>query len=97
MTESHSPRFETNACDQCYRTKQTCTKHIPQCQRCLKSSTPCTYSFGKFMGKPKKRTKGHRVQQSEWRDNGETTAVQNQGTDNATQGKTKIYLIMASF
>ncbi|KAI9925797.1 hypothetical protein MW887_005603 [Aspergillus wentii] len=47
--------FETNACDQCHRTKQSCTKHLPQCQRCVKSSTPCTYSFGKFMGRPKKR------------------------------------------
>ena len=57
MSESQELQFESNACDQCYRTKQTCTKNVPNCQRCLKNSTPCTYSFGKFMGKPKKRYK----------------------------------------
>ncbi|KAH8648268.1 hypothetical protein BGZ60DRAFT_534950 [Tricladium varicosporioides] len=57
MSETQEPQFESNACDQCYRTKQTCTKNVPSCQRCLKNSSPCTYSFGRFMGKPKKRYK----------------------------------------
>jgi hypothetical protein len=48
---------ESQACDQCYRTKQTCSKSLPRCQRCLDASNPCTYSFGKFMGKPKRSSK----------------------------------------
>ena len=63
MSDNQEQQFESNACDQCYRTKQTCTKNIPSCQRCLKTSTPCTYSFGRFMGKPKKRHK-NRVTES---------------------------------
>ena len=46
--------IETGSCDQCYRTKQSCSRGLPSCQRCEGSSTTCTYSFGKFLGKPKK-------------------------------------------
>ncbi|KAG9238415.1 hypothetical protein BJ875DRAFT_451126 [Amylocarpus encephaloides] len=48
---------ESQACDQCYRTKQTCSKSLPRCKRCLDAANPCTYSFGKFMGKPKRSNK----------------------------------------
>ncbi|PMD46159.1 hypothetical protein L207DRAFT_523582 [Hyaloscypha variabilis F] len=42
--------------------------------------------FGKFMGRPKKRTKRHRLQHTEWKDEGETTAVQKQSADTTILG-----------
>ena len=32
------------ACDQCYRCKTRCEKELPQCQRCKKQNSMCTYS-----------------------------------------------------
>jgi Fungal Zn(2)-Cys(6) binuclear cluster domain len=57
---SAQQRAESNACDQCFRRKQSCSKTQPECQRCLASGSSCTYSFGKFMGKPKKSLKNRR-------------------------------------
>ncbi|XHG09001.1 hypothetical protein AWENTII_012083 [Aspergillus wentii] len=82
--------FETNACDQCHRTKQSCTKHLPQCQRCVKSSTPCTYSFGKFMGRPKKRL---RRKQSQSQSQTEERRVENQN-QNENEGQSESESIM---
>ncbi|KAA8576938.1 hypothetical protein EYC84_006971 [Monilinia fructicola] len=50
----------SNACDQCFRTKQSCTKHPVQCARCAELGSSCTYSFGKFMGRPKRSLKSRR-------------------------------------
>lgn len=57
---STQQRAESDACDQCFRRKQSCSKTQPECQRCLASGSSCTYSFGKFMGKPKKSLKNRR-------------------------------------
>lgn len=43
-----------SACDQCHRRKERCTGHIP-CDRCTSSSSTCTYSLGRPLGKPKGR------------------------------------------
>ncbi|KAH6696636.1 hypothetical protein BKA61DRAFT_710288 [Leptodontidium sp. MPI-SDFR-AT-0119] len=53
-------KSENNACDQCFRTRQSCSKHPIQCQRCAELGSSCTYSFGKFMGRPKKSLKSRR-------------------------------------
>ncbi|QSZ35107.1 hypothetical protein DSL72_007971 [Monilinia vaccinii-corymbosi] len=50
----------SNACDQCFRTKQSCSKHPVQCERCAELGSSCTYSFGKFMGRPKRSLKNRR-------------------------------------
>ena len=38
--------YAGTACDQCFRTKARCAGEKPQCCRCRKSKTPCTYSTG---------------------------------------------------
>ncbi|KAM3064757.1 hypothetical protein ACMFMG_012070 [Clarireedia jacksonii] len=53
-------KIGSNACDQCFRTKHNCSKHPIQCQRCAELGSSCTYSFGKFMGRPKKSAKSRR-------------------------------------
>ncbi|KAK6612164.1 C6 finger domain-containing protein [Botrytis cinerea] len=55
----------SNSCDQCFRTKQSCSKHPLQCQRCAELESSCTYSFGKFMGRPKRNFKSRRQLQNE--------------------------------
>ena len=56
---------ESHACDQCFRRKQGCSKTRPQCHRCAATLTPCTYSFGKFMGKPKKSIQAKKQRQAQ--------------------------------
>ena len=58
-------KLGSNACDQCFRTKQSCSKHPIQCQRCTELGTSCTYSFGKFMGRPKKSLRSRRQFQND--------------------------------
>ncbi|KAF7888644.1 uncharacterized protein EAF02_003185 [Botrytis sinoallii] len=58
----------SNSCDQCFRTKQSCSKHPLQCQRCAELESSCTYSFGKFMGRPKRNFKSRRQFQNETKD-----------------------------
>ncbi|TEY71797.1 hypothetical protein BOTCAL_0086g00150 [Botryotinia calthae] len=55
----------SNSCDQCFRTKQSCSKHPLQCQRCAELESSCTYSFGKFMGRPKRNFKSRRQFQND--------------------------------
>ncbi|KAF7953948.1 uncharacterized protein EAE97_001346 [Botrytis byssoidea] len=56
----------SNSCDQCFRTKQSCSKHPLQCQRCAELDSSCT--FGKFMGRPKRNFKSRRQFQNETKD-----------------------------
>ncbi|KAJ2906251.1 hypothetical protein MKZ38_002330 [Zalerion maritima] len=47
------PTLAKIACDQCHRCKLRCTRELPQCERCRKTDSPCTFSTGKPLGKPK--------------------------------------------
>ncbi|KAK1918819.1 hypothetical protein P3342_010290 [Pyrenophora teres f. teres] len=52
-------RGKTNskACDQCYRCKVKCTMEPSGCTRCRMTDGLCTYSLGKWMGRPKKSSR----------------------------------------
>jgi Fungal Zn(2)-Cys(6) binuclear cluster domain len=43
------------ACDQCHRCKLRCTRELPRCERCSYMGSPCTFSTGKPIGKPRGR------------------------------------------
>ncbi|EUC41608.1 hypothetical protein COCMIDRAFT_105722 [Bipolaris oryzae ATCC 44560] len=47
-------RMNSKACDQCYRCKVKCTMELSGCGRCRLTGGVCTYSLGKWMGRPKK-------------------------------------------
>ncbi|EMD66833.1 hypothetical protein COCSADRAFT_24894 [Bipolaris sorokiniana ND90Pr] len=47
-------RINSKACDQCYRCKVKCTMELSGCGRCRLTGGVCTYSLGKWMGRPKK-------------------------------------------
>lgn len=47
-------RMNSKACDQCYRCKVKCTMELSGCGRCRLTGGACTYSLGKWMGRPKK-------------------------------------------
>ncbi|KXT16131.1 hypothetical protein AC579_5076 [Pseudocercospora musae] len=49
-----SQKLHTNACDQCYRRKQACTKELPSCGRCQIDGRNCTYSEARTAGRPRK-------------------------------------------
>ncbi|KXS99365.1 hypothetical protein AC578_8978 [Pseudocercospora eumusae] len=49
-----SQKLHTNACDQCYRRKQACTKELPTCGRCQIDGRKCTYSEARTAGRPRK-------------------------------------------
>jgi len=52
------------ACDQCYRCKVRCSgAGQNDCERCLQSSSICTYSLGKPVGKPSKHGRGREKMQ----------------------------------
>ncbi|KAF2216463.1 hypothetical protein CERZMDRAFT_81563 [Cercospora zeae-maydis SCOH1-5] len=48
--------LHTNACDQCYRRKQACSKEQPSCGRCRLDGRQCTYSESRGAGRPRKVT-----------------------------------------
>lgn len=49
-----SGKGNSKACDQCYRCKVKCTMEQSGCARCRMTKSVCTYSLGKWMGRPKK-------------------------------------------
>lgn len=50
---SLSNEVATQACDQCYRCKLRCSRTQPACHRCQGIGSACTWSMGKWLGKPK--------------------------------------------
>lgn len=55
--DSASPRSNSKACDQCYRCKIKCSMELSGCTRCQMVGSVCTYSLGKWMGRPKKSSR----------------------------------------
>ena len=65
MSETSGPSKQSNppenaklarvACDQCHRCKLRCTRELPCCERCSHLGSPCTFSTGKPIGKPRGR------------------------------------------
>jgi hypothetical protein len=51
-----APEKAKTACDQCHRCKLKCSRNKPQCQRCESMASPCTYSTGRPLGKPRGST-----------------------------------------
>ncbi|OJD34156.1 zn2 cys6 dna-binding protein [Diplodia corticola] len=60
MESLGSGKVNSKACDQCYRCKVKCTMEQSGCARCRMTKGTCTYSLGKWMGRPKKSTSSSR-------------------------------------
>jgi hypothetical protein len=65
---SMSKELAAQACDQCYRCKLRCSRTQPACHRCQGNGSACTWSMGKWLGKPKgtKRKLSGEKEHAEW-------------------------------
>ncbi|XP_014559677.1 hypothetical protein COCVIDRAFT_91394 [Bipolaris victoriae FI3] len=80
-------RMNSKACDQCYRCKVKCTMELSGCGRCRLTGGACTYSLGKWMGRPKKSSQQiSKAQARGTRDAGNASLEHNRNLSDTQQG-----------
>ncbi|KIM96670.1 hypothetical protein OIDMADRAFT_182893 [Oidiodendron maius Zn] len=71
---SENAKLARVACDQCHRCKLRCTRELPRCERCSHLGSPCTFSTGKPIGKPRgRKNKNPRISIANLRDKQDQT------------------------
>ncbi|KAH8703046.1 hypothetical protein BGW36DRAFT_82182 [Talaromyces proteolyticus] len=77
------------ACDQCHRCKVACNGERPTCNRCVMNESPCTYSTGKPIGKPKGSKNRNKLEAQRPVTNNISNAPSTQTPTNSSSSKRK--------